>query len=306
MTNSEQFQSGYQCGYVAIIGRPNVGKSTLLNRIIGQKICITSHKPQTTRHRILGIKTTRTAQAIYVDTPGLHLNEEREMNRYMNRTASSTLHDVDVVIFVVERLVWNKEDQYVMEKIKRSAVPVILVINKIDLIADKSKLLPHIGKLSKKLDVVQVIPLSAKKEEGTTLLEEKVLEMLPQQPHGFFPEGQFTDKSERFIAAEIIREKLMRQLNQELPYALTVEIEKFETAENLLRINGLIWVERKGQKKVIIGKEGDQLKTIGQQARVDMERFFDKKVYLELWVKVREGWSNDARALRSLGYNDEI
>lgn len=300
MTNSEKFQ----CGYVAIIGRPNVGKSTLLNRIIGQKICITSHKPQTTRHRILGIKTTKSAQAIYVDTPGLHLNEEREMNRYMNRAASNTIHDVDVIVFVVERLVWNKEDHYVMEKIKRSAVPVILVINKIDLIADKTKLLPHIDKLSKKLDVVQVIPLSAKREEGSALLEEKVLELLPQQSHAFFPEGQFTDKSERFIAAEIIREKLMRQLNQELPYALTVEIEKFETAENLLRINGLIWVERKGQKKVIIGKEGNQLKTIGQQARVDMEQFFNKKVYLELWVKVREGWSNDTRALQSLGYKD--
>ncbi len=302
MTNSEKFQ----CGYVAIIGRPNVGKSTLLNRIIGQKICITSHKPQTTRHRILGIKTTKSAQAIYVDTPGLHLNEEREMNRYMNRAASSTIHDVDVIVFVVERLVWNKEDQYVMEKIKRSAVPVILVINKIDLIADKTKLLPHIDKLSKKLDVVQVIPLSARKEEGSALLEEKVLEILPRRSHAFFPEGQFTDKSERFIAAEIIREKLMRQLNQELPYALTVEIEKFETTDNLLRINGLIWVERKGQKKVIIGKEGDQLKMIGQQARVDMEQFFNKKVYLELWVKVREGWSNDARALQSLGYKDGI
>ncbi|NOX43204.1 MAG: GTPase Era [Gammaproteobacteria bacterium] len=301
MTNSEKFQ----CGYVAIIGRPNVGKSTLLNKIIGQKICITSHKPQTTRHRILGIKTTENAQAVYVDTPGLHLNEEREMNRYMNRTASSTIHDVDVIIFVVERLVWNKEDQYVMEKVKRSGLPVILVINKIDLIADKSKLLPHIDKLSKKLDVVQVIPLSAKKEQGAALLEEKVLELLPQS-HAFFPEEQLTDKSERFIAAEIIREKLMRQLNQELPYALTVEIEKFETVDQILRINGLIWVERKGQKKVIIGKEGEQLKTIGQQARVDMEQFFSKKVYLELWVKVREGWSNDARALRSLGYSDEM
>jgi len=301
MTNNKEFQ----CGYVAIIGRPNVGKSTLLNRIIGQKICITSHKPQTTRHRILGIKTSENAQVIYVDTPGLHLNEEKEMNRYMNRAASSTIHDVDVIIFMVERLVWNKEDQYVLEKIKHSDVPVILVINKIDLITEKLKLLPHIDKLSKMLDVVQVIPLSARKEEETALLEEKVLELLPQQSHAFFPQGQFTDKSERFIAAEIIREKLMRQLNQELPYALTVEIEKFEKDDKLIRICGLVWVERKGQKKVIIGKEGSQLKTIGQQARVDMEVFFNTKVFLEIWVKVREGWSNDARALRSLGYSDE-
>jgi len=302
MTNNDT--DNFKCGYVAIIGRPNVGKSTLLSRIIGQKICITSHKPQTTRHRILGIKTSDNAQVVYVDTPGLHLGEKGEMNRYMNRAASSTIHDVDIVIFVVERLVWNNEDQYVLEKLKYSKVPTVLVINKIDMIADKSRLLPHIDKLSKEIDVVQVIPLSAKKQDGTLLLEETIMGLLPTSP-AFFPEEQVTDKSERFIAAEMIREKLMRQLNQELPYALTVEIEKFETSDNLLTINGLIWVERKGQKKVIIGKNGEQLKSVGQQARVDMEKFFDKKVFLELWVKVREGWSNDIRALHSLGYKDE-
>jgi len=302
MTSNKQFK----CGYVAIVGRPNVGKSTLLNGIIGQKICITSHKPQTTRHRILGIKNIDNAQIVYVDTPGIHKGGDKAMNRFMNKAASSTITDVDVIIFVVDRLIFNEEDRIVMKKVKQSGLPVILAINKIDMLADKTRLLPHISELSKEIDSVQMIPLSAKTRNGVEVLEQKVIELLPESSAAFFPEDQLTDKSERFIAAEFIREKLMRQLNQELPYALTVEIEKFETQENILRINGLIWVERKGQKKVVIGKNGEQLKSVGQQARVDMERFFDKKVFLELWVKVREGWSNDERALRSLGYNDEI
>ena len=301
MSNSHKFN----CGYVAIVGRPNVGKSTLLNRIIGQKICITSHKPQTTRHRILGIKTIDNAQIVYVDTPGIHKGGDTAMNRYMNKAASSTITDVDVIVFVVDRLVWNEEDRIVMKKVKQSGLPVILAINKIDLLADKTRLLPHIAELSKQLDIVQVIPLSARKKTGVDVLEQKVIELLPEAS-AFFPEDQLTDKSERFIAAEFIREKLMRQLNQELPYALTVEIEKFDTKETTLHIHGLIWVERKGQKKVVIGKKGEQLKAVGQQARIEMERFFNRKVYLELWVKVREGWSNDERALRSLGYKDEL
>jgi len=301
MTNSNKFR----CGYVAIVGRPNVGKSTLLNGIIGQKICITSHKPQTTRHRILGIKTVDNAQIVYVDTPGIHKGDDKAMNRFMNKAASSTITDVDVIVFVVDRLVWNEEDRIVLRKVKQSGLPVILAINKIDLLADETRLLPHIGELSKQLDIVQVIPLSAKTQNGVDTLEQKVIELLPEAS-AFFPEDQLTDKSERFIAAEFIREKLMRQLNQELPYALTVEIEKFENTDSALRIHGLIWVERKGQKKVVIGKNGEQLKAIGQHARIEMERFFDRKVYLELWVKVREGWSNDERALRSLGYTDEL
>lgn len=294
-----------KCGYVAIVGRPNVGKSTLLNRIIGQKICITSHKPQTTRHRILGIKSMTHAQVVYVDTPGLHLSKDKAMNRYMNQMASSAITDVDVVVFVVERLTWNNEDDYVCEKLKRAQAPVILVINKVDMVADKKKLLPHIQGLTEKLNVEKVIPLSARTGKGVELLEEGVIDLLPESP-AFFPEEQLTDRSERFIAAEFIREKLMRQLNQELPYAITVEIEKFKQQGKVLHINGLIWVEREGQKKVVIGKNGEQLKSIGQQARVDMERFFDKKVHLELWVKVREGWSNDERAMQSLGYTDEF
>ena len=294
-----------KCGYVAIIGRPNVGKSTLLNRIIGQKICITSHKPQTTRHRILGIKSTEDAQVVYVDTPGLHLSEDKAMNRYMNQTASRAITDVDVVVFVVERLSWTKEDEFVCQKIRRSDMPVILVVNKVDQITDKKKLLPHLQMLSEKMKVEKVIPLSARTGSGIDLLEEGVIDLLPESLP-FFPDDQLTDKSERFIAAEFIREKLMRQLNQELPYAITVEIEKFTHENNVLHINGLIWVERDGQKKVVIGQNGEQIKVIGQLARVDMEKFFDKKVYLELWVKVRAGWSDDERALRSLGYNDEF
>jgi len=290
-----------RCGYVAILGRPNVGKSTLLNRILGQKISITSRRPQTTRHRILGIKTAGDMQAIYVDTPGLHQGGKRAMNRYMNRAASSTINEVDVVLFVVEGLRWSEQDQYVLDKIKSGPVPVILVINKVDKLADKTALLPHLSMLAAQMAFTHMIPISATGGDNVAVLEEQVHALLPPAAH-FYPEDQVTDRSERFLAAELIREKLMSDLGEELPYALTVEIEQFSLQDELLTIGAVIWVERDGQKAIVIGKNGARLKNIGRQARLDMQAIFERKVFLRLWVRVKEGWSDDARALISLGY----
>ncbi|MEO5702595.1 MAG: GTPase Era [Gammaproteobacteria bacterium] len=302
MTEQERTQEpASRCGYVAILGRPNVGKSTLLNRILGQKISITSRRPQTTRHRILGIKTVGDAQAIYVDTPGLHQGGKRAMNRYMNRAASGTIGEVDVVLFVIEGLRWSEQDQYVLEKLTSRKAPVILVINKVDKIADKSALLPQLSLLAAKMEFTHIIPVSATGGDNLASLEEKVRALLPMAEH-FYPEDQVTDRSERFLAAELIREKLMSTLGEELPYALTVEIEQFSVQDELLTIGAIIWVERAGQKAIVIGKQGARLKDIGQQARLDMQNIFEHKVFLRLWVRVKEGWSDDARALISLGY----
>ena len=297
-------ESIYHCGYVAIVGRPNVGKSTLLNRILGQKISITSERPQTTRHRILGVKNTDDSQVVYVDTPGLHLGGKKAINRYMNRTASGSISDVDAVIFVVDRTRWTDEDDHVLEKVKQSKVPIFLVINKIDGVKEKDVLLPHLTMLSDKHHFYQMIPISAKLGDGVDQLEAEIGKVLPvSEP--FFPVDQVTDRSERFMASEFVREKLMRSLTQELPYSTTVEIEKFTMEEGIRHIHAVIWVERDGQKGIIIGKKGSQLKRIGELARKDMEIAFDGKVFLQLWVKVRSGWADDERALRSLGYQDE-
>lgn len=290
-------------GYVSIVGRPNVGKSTLLNRILGQKISITSRKPQTTRHNILGIKTIESAQMVYVDTPGMHINTKGEMNQYLNRAANQTLHDVDVILFMVDGIRWTNEDESVLNKLKNSKIPVILVVNKSDRIEDKTRLFEHMSKLGQMMDFAEIIPISAKNGKHVDKLEELVESYL-SEGELIYPEDQVTDRSVRFLASEIIREKLMRTLGQELPYALTVEIEKFTEEGGLIDIAAVIWVERKGQKAIIIGKKGQGLKKIGQQARIDMEKMLDQKVFLQLWVKVKEGWSDDARALRSLGYGD--
>jgi GTP-binding protein Era len=297
-------QETFRCGYVAIVGKPNVGKSTLLNRILGQKLSITANRPQTTRHRILGVKTSETAQVIYVDTPGMHIGEKRAINRYMNRAAAGSMQDVDVVVFVVDALHWDEEDDYVLKRLQDVTVPVFLVVNKIDAVKDKEKLLPHLGKLASKLNFNQVIPLSAQTGEGVDRMESEIIKLLPLSGP-YFPADQLTDRSERFLAAELVREKLVRSLSQELPYATTVEIEKFSLENGVRHIHAIIWVEREGQKGIIIGKQGQQLKRIGEQARKDMERAFEDKVFLQLWVKVRQGWSDDERALRSLGYQDE-
>lgn len=291
------------CGYVAIVGRPNVGKSTLLNYILGQKISITSRKPQTTRHSILGIKTSGQKQAIYVDTPGLHKDVPRAINRYMNRAATSTLNDVDLVLFMVEGLHWSEDDQWVVENLRALTCPVFLLINKIDKIKDKDQLLPHIEMLKSRFPFQQVIPVSVLKKDNIQALEEAVLQSLPPG-QGYFPEDQITDKTERFLIAEIIREKLMRQLGQEIPYEITVEVENVKQEKNICHIDALILVSRDGQKAIVIGHKGKRLKLIGQEARQDIEKLLGQKVMLNLWVKVRSGWADDDRALKSLGYDD--
>lgn len=291
------------CGYVAIVGRPNVGKSTLLNRILGQKVSITTRKPQTTRHQILGIKTTEQAQVIYVDTPGIHRGSKKAMNRYMNKAAASVINDVDVVVFVVDALQWLEDDQAILDKLKTVSAPVILAVNKVDKVSDKTQLLPHVQQLAEKMTFNEVIPISASQGENVETLEERVTLLLPESP-AFFPEDQVTDKSERFIAAELVREKLMMRLGQEIPYSLTVEIERFKKEKNVLHINALIWVERDNQKNIVIGKKGEVLKGAGKQARIEMEKMFDSKVFLKLWVKVKDKWADDERALQNLGYTD--
>jgi GTP-binding protein Era len=292
-----------RCGYVAIVGRPNVGKSTLLNHILGQKISITSRKPQTTRHQVLGIKTEDQYQIIFVDTPGLHKDADKAINRYMNRAATSAIKDVDLVVFVVDRTAWTEEDAMVLEQIEQAGLPTMLVVNKVDLLADKSDLLPHLQVLAEKSNFAAILPVSALQKHNVAELEEELLKFLPESGY-FFPEDQITDRSQRFLAAEIVREKIMRQLGEELPYAITVEIEAFAQEGEVLHISAVIFVERKGQKKILIGEKGSRLRSIGSDARRDMEMLFDSKVMLRLWVKVKSGWSDDERALRSLGYDD--
>ncbi|MGF1705665.1 GTPase Era [Enterovibrio baiacu] len=297
----------HHCGFIAIVGRPNVGKSTLLNRLVGQKLSITSRKPQTTRHRIMGVDTREGYQAVYVDTPGLHIEEKRTINRLMNRAASSSLTDVELVLFLVDGTHWTEDDEMVLNKLKKSELPVVLLINKVDNVKEKADLFPHLQALSEKMDFVDVVPVSAKNGKNIDVVEKLVRAHLPEG-EWYFPEDYVTDRSQRFMASEIIREKLMRFTGDELPYAVTVEIERFDYNPDTdgFEINGLILVERNGQKRMVIGKGGDKIKTIGREARLDMEDLFERKVYLELWVKVKSGWADDERALRSLGYIDDL
>lgn len=306
LNNTEQRENqDTYCGFIAIVGRPNVGKSTLLNKILGQKISITSRKAQTTRHRIVGIHTEGAYQAVYVDTPGLHIEEKRAINRLMNRAASSAIGDVDLIIFVVDGTHWNADDEMVLNKLRQAKAPVVLAINKIDNVKNKDELLPFITELSGKFNFAEIIPISAQRGNNVHKLQEIVRESLKKGIH-HFPENYVTDRSQRFMASEIIREKLMRFMGEELPYSVTVEIEQFKVNERgTYEINGLILVEREGQKKMVIGHSGQKIKTIGIEARADMERLFDNKVHLELWVKVKSGWADDERALRSLGYMDD-
>ncbi|MEO2174627.1 MAG: GTPase Era [bacterium] len=292
-----------RCGYVAIIGRPNVGKSTLLNRILGQKLSIASKKPQTTRHQLLGIKTSKNAQLLYVDTPGIHGKEKRAINRYMNRSARSVVRDVDVIVFVTDRTQWQPDDQVAFESLKYAAGQIIVAVNKVDLIKDKKTLLPHIATLEEMFPDAEIIPISAENGDNLEALEERVESRLPYGPF-LFSDEQITDRSERFLVAEIIREKIMRQLGEEIPYAVTIQIENFKQMGKTLHIDATVFVERDGQKVIIIGAKGSKLKRIGTDARRDIEALLDKKVMLRLWVKVKSGWSDDERALKSLGYDD--
>ncbi len=290
------------CGYVSIIGRPNVGKSTLLNRILGQKLSITCRKPQTTRHQILGVKTEQHVQALYVDTPGLHQETPRAINRVMNRTALAMLNDVDVVVFMADAR-WTRTDDWVVARLKEIACPVILALNKVDKMSDKAEILPIIKEYSTKMSFTEVIPISAKQGTAVDILEEKVNQYLP--PASFlFAEDEITDKSTRFLVSEIIREKLMRCLGQELPYVVAVEINQFKTNEETgkIEIAATILVERDSQKAIVIGNKGIKLKEVGKLARLDINNLLDCRCHLSLWVKVKSGWSDNERILTGLGY----
>lgn len=291
-------------GLVALAGRPNAGKSTLLNRLIGQKISVTSSKAQTTRHRLLGIKTTGQAQIIYVDTPGLHAHNKGLFNRHLNRVAASSLLGVDCIVLLITSNGWNEADEFPLRLVSEAGVPVILAINKIDQLKDRRQLLPLIALSNQKMAFKEIVPLSATTGENTHELENIILKLLPEQPP-LYPVDRISDRSERFLAAELIREQIFRGFQQEVPYATAVSIDQFERIKQTLHVQATIWVERDGQKPILIGKNGRRLKTVGSRARQTMEKLFDYKVHLRMWVKVREGWSDNERALRSLGYLDE-
>lgn len=291
------------CGFVAIVGRPNVGKSTLLNRLLGKKISITSRKPQTTRYQILGIKTDKQNQIIYVDTPGLHSDLHGEMDRYMNRVARAAWQGVVLIVFVVDAHHFTEEDEWVLNQIKVANLPIMLAINKIDRLADRSALLPYIEDMAEKFQFYKIIPLSAKTGDQVDELEKEIITRLPAEPFQF-PPDQITDRHEQFMAAEIIREKLMRQLGQEIPYALTVTIIAFKKEEKITRISAVIWVEKPGQKGIVIGKAGERLKKVGKNARLDLEKLFEQKVFLQLWVKIKSNWSDDNSSLKELGFEE--
>jgi GTP-binding protein Era len=288
---------------VAIVGRPNVGKSTLLNRMLGQKLAITSHKPQTTRHTILGVKTRPGGQILFVDTPGMHQRGGGALNAYLNRAARAVLDDVDLVLLVVEAMRWTREDDLAVRRIAAAGTPAMVAVNKVDRVGDKRALLPFLETLAGRHDFREIVPVSALRGRQVERLEELVLAALPEgEP--IFPEDQLTDRSSRFLAAELVREQLTQRYGKELPYKTTVEIERFEEQEGRYLIHALIWVEREGQKAIVIGSGGEALKAVATQARIEMQKLFDCPVHLEVWVKVKKSWSSDETALASLGYGE--
>ena len=307
--------SDFRSGFVAIVGRPNVGKSTLMNHLLGQKLSITSRKPQTTRHKIIGIDSREHMQAVYVDTPGMHKKEVRAINKMMNKAAHSALRDVNLVLFVIDGQKWTQNDDLVLEKLVNASMPVILVINKVDTLEDKRAILPLIEQRTKLMQFAEIVPVSALRGSNLDHLRDTIGKYLPFSPP-LYAMDQVTDRSERFLASEVIREKIMRQLGEELPYDLTVQIESFKIEEPVMNpktgklkaactyIDATIFVERQGQKAIVIGDKGKKLKQIGMDARADMEKMFEQKIMLTLWVKVKGGWSDDERALKSLGYSD--
>ncbi len=292
--------SAFRTGYLAVIGRPNVGKSTLTNRLVGAKVSITSKKAQTTRHRIQGVLTTAAAQFIFVDTPGFQMTHKSALNRLMNRSVTSTFADVDVILLVVEAGRWGAGETGIVRMLS-AGTPVVLVINKIDRLADKAELLPFIARVSTLHEFAEIVPLSAEKGLGTDELLAAVARYLPEGPPAFDADD-ITDRSERFMASEILREKLFRNLGEELPYGIAVEIEKFEQEGELRRIHAAVIVDKAGHRAIVIGKAGERLKRISTDARKEMETLFGGKVWLETWVKVKGGWADDERALKSLGY----
>lgn len=303
MTEQQSIAGDFRFGYVALIGRPNVGKSTLLNAILGQKLSIVTAKPQTTRQRLAGIKTSGVGQVVYLDTPGIHASAGRALNRYMNRVARAAFRDVDVILFLIEAGRWTQQDRRIAKMLSSVEQPVVLVINKIDTLASRAELLAFIAEMVDPEAFEQVLLISAKQGDGVADLESRVTAMLPfSRP--FYDEDQITDRSERFLAAELLREALTERLHQELPYALTVEIEQFSREENLLRISAIIWVERDSQKQIAIGRGGKALKQVGSQARKAMEELFGSKVFLKTFVKVSKDWSRSEKLLEKFGYQD--
>jgi len=296
--------SSHRCGSVAVIGRPNVGKSTLTNALVGAKVSIVSNRPQTTRHRLLGIATYPEGQLVLVDTPGLHRQQKRAMNRVMNRAARASLEGVDAGLLVIEAGRWDEEDTLAFNVLRDAGIPVVLVVNKVDRLKEKGALLPFLQEITIGREFAAVHPISALKRNGLDALVRDLIRLVPEAPP-MFGEDEITDRSQRFLAGELVREQLMRQLGEELPYAITVEIERFAEDGALLRIGAVIWVEREGQKAIVIGKGGIRLKDIGAKARLQMERLFGAKVFLETWVRVREGWSDDEAALKAFGYGEQ-
>jgi len=296
--------SDFRSGLVTLVGRPNVGKSTLLNRLVGAKLSITSPRAQTTRHRLLGIKTTEHAQCVYIDTPGLHPAEGNRLGQYMNRAARGSLAGVDAALLVVTAEGWTAGDDDALRLVAGQGLPVVLAINMVDRLPDKGGLLPLIAAWSKKAAFAEIVPVSARRGDNLDALARALVAYLPAQPP-LYPPDQLTDRSERFLAAELVREQVFRGFGQEVPYAAAVQIEKFRREKGVLHVSAAIWVEKEGQKAILIGKGGERMKQIGTRARLAMQKAFGAKVHLELWAKVRRRWSDDARALRILGYGEE-
>ena len=293
-----------KCGYVAVIGRPNVGKSTLINNIVGEKVSIVTAKPQTTRHQILAIETSKKGQILFIDTPGIHTGQKKALNKYMNKTAVAAVHDVDLILFLVESLRWNENDEKALLALEYTKTPVILVINKADLIKQKEALLPFANKIFEKYNFKDIFYISASKGKGVADLENKIYQYLPESEN-HFDQDQLTDKSTKYLVSELVREQLMLRFHQELPYSLTVEVESFKDKGNIVHIHALIWVERETQKNMLIGKHGSSLKYVGIHARKEIQDLVGKQVHLKLWVKVKSAWADNDRLLQQLGYKED-
>ena len=290
----------FRCGFAALVGRPNVGKSTLLNALVGQKVSIVTPRPQTTRHRIIGLAQLPNAQIAFVDTPGLHSQAKRALNKAMNRTAAAALADADLVVLVVEALVWNAEDELVLQRIARAERPVLVAVNKVDRAKPRERLLPYLADLDRRHGFLALVPVSALKEQNLEDLRTSIAAHLPVSP-ALFPDGELTDRGIQFRIAEMIREKLTLELNQEVPYGIAVEVERLAEEEGQLTVDAAVWVDREGQKPIVIGAKGERLKRVGTSARLALNGLLGRRLHLNLWVKVRENWADNARALRELG-----
>jgi len=293
-------KSEFRSGFAALVGRPNVGKSTLLNALVGEKLSIVTPRPQTTRHRILGILTLRDAQIAFVDTPGLHLKAARALNKAMNRTARAALADADLVVLVVEALRWTHEDQLALDRIARTGRPAIAAVNKIDRVRPRARLLPYLAELAARHEFLAVVPVSALRAQNIEDLRDTIAAQLPRSAP-LYPQGELTDRGPGFRIAETIREKLTLELNQEVPYGIAVEVPRMSEEEGVLSVDAVIWVDREGQKPIVIGARGERLKRVGRAARLAVNGMLGRRVHLNLWVKVRANWADNARALRELG-----